>query len=79
MNIRTIVIVLASGLVLGLVCLTQGGVEPVPFHQLINRLDSVENVLDAQDDKLRELLMIPPDDIKPNTLVNKLNSMADKL
>jgi hypothetical protein len=62
-----------------LVCLAPGGFDPTPFHQLINELDSVENVLDVQDDKLRELLAIPPDPHKTKSLVNKLNSMAETL
>lgn len=79
MNTRTIVASLLSIFVLGLAGLALGGTEPSPFHQLINELDSVENVLDAQDDQLKEVLSIPPDPIKTKSLVNKLNSMADTL
>ena len=75
MNNRTIVASLLSGLVLGLAGLALAGVEPSPFHRLINKLDSVENVLDAVDDQLSEILY-PPDPCKQ---VNKLYVMADKL
>jgi hypothetical protein len=68
-----------SVLVFGLASLALGGVDPTPFHQLINKLDSVENVLDASDDQLKDILSWPPDPIKPNALVGKLNAMADKL
>ncbi len=64
-----------SGLVLGLAGLALAGVEPSPFQRLINKLDSVENVLDAVDDQLIEILH-PPD---PCKVVNKLYAMADKL
>jgi hypothetical protein len=76
MNTRTIVASLLSGLVLVSTSLTLGGVEPSPFHQLINELDSVENVLDTVDDQLKEILH-PPDPV--GKLVGKLNAMADKL
>jgi hypothetical protein len=81
MNTRTIAALLLGGLVVGLASLALAGVEPSPFHKLINRLDSVENVLDAVDDRLSEILH-PPTPIHPPTpvkLVGKLNAMADKL
>jgi hypothetical protein len=73
MKTRTIVISLAGGLILGLACVALGGFEPTPFHKLINRLDSVENVLDAVDDQLSEI--VPPEPCK----IGKLYAMADKL
>jgi hypothetical protein len=79
MNTRTIVATLLSIFVLGLAGLALGGFDPTPFHQLINELDSVENVLDAQDDQLKEVLSAPPDPYKTKSLVNKLNSMAGTL
>ena len=82
MNTRTIVALLMSGLVLGLASLTLAGVEPSPFHRLINKLHSVENVLDAVDNKLEKILVVPPEPVHPPDpckLVNKLNAMANKL
>ena len=79
MNTRTIVASLMSGLVLVLAGLALAGVDPEPFHQLINELDSVENVLDAVDDQLKEVLSVPPEPCKPNALGGKLNAMAEKL
>ncbi len=82
MNTRAIVALFMSGLVLGLAGLTPAGVEPSPFHQLINKLHSVENVLDAVDNKLEKILVVPPEPVHPPDpckLVNKLNVMANKL
>lgn len=79
MKTRTIVATLLSIFVLGLTGLAIAGFDPTPFHQLINELDSVENVLDVQNDKLKEVLSTPPDPYKTKSLVNKLNSMADTL
>jgi len=82
MNTRTIVALLMSGLVLGLASVTLAGVEPSPFHRLINKLHSVENVLDAVDNKLEKILVVPPEPVHPPDpckLVNKLNAMANKL
>jgi len=82
MNTRTVVASLMSGLVLVLAGLALGGIDPEPFHRLINKLDSVENVLDAVDDQLKEILVVPPEPVHPTDpckLVNKLNAMADKL
>ncbi len=75
MNTRPIVTSLLSVFVVGLAGLALGGFDPSPFH-LINRLDSVENVLDYADDQLKEILSISPDDIQPTAVANKLNSMA---
>lgn len=79
MNKRMIVALLLSGLLVVLAGLAMAGFEPTPFHRLINKLDSVENVLDARDDQLSELLMMPTGDMKTNALVNKLNAMANTL
>ncbi len=82
MKTRTIVALLLGGLVLGLTGLALAGVEPSPFRRLINKLDSVENVLDAVDDQLKEILVVPSEPVYPPApckLVNKLNAMADKL
>ena len=82
MNTRTIVALLMSGLVLGLAGLALAGVDPEPFHRLTNKLHSVENVLDAVNNKLTKILVVPPEPVHPPDpckLVNKLNAMAGRL
>ena len=62
--------------------LALAGVEPSPFHWLINKLGSVENVLSAVDYKLEKILAVPPEPCTPPDpckLARKLNTIAGRL
>jgi hypothetical protein len=67
---------LLTGLLVGL---THAGIEPSPFHPLINQLNSVVNVLDAVDLELKHVLGRPPDPYTPPGAVGHLYAMAGQL
>jgi len=76
MRRKTVVTLLAGVLVVGLTGIVMAGFDPTPFTPLINELNSVVNVLSAEDSRLKAVLAIPPNDQQPEGLVGKLNAMA---
>lgn len=76
-------VVLLAIVVLGLSVTTQAGFDPSPFHEEINKLESIDHNFRSIARQLDRILAKPPDAVPPhgdlNGALGKLSAMAHKL